>query len=110
MKTPIIKTKNIDLTDSIRSYVEEKTALIFDLLPDKDVSAAQVRVEVGRPSLRHNTGAVYRAEINLSVGRRLYRAETVHEDLYAAINETRDEIERQIRKHKTKLVAQRRPK
>lgn len=104
----MIHATNMELTPAIQAFIEEKMGLVGKLLPAKDNALAQARVEVGRPSRHHHTGAVHRAEVNLKIGGRLLRADAQHEDLYVAVNLTREEIERQIRKAKTKIAARRR--
>ncbi|TSC91495.1 MAG: hypothetical protein CEN90_293 [Parcubacteria group bacterium Licking1014_17] len=78
---------------------------INKFIPDFDKTVAEARVEVGKPSKHHHTGPVFYAEINLNLGKKMYRATVEHEDLYAAIDKVRDAIEVQIRKDKTKKEA-----
>jgi ribosomal subunit interface protein len=104
----MIHGTNMELTPAIKAFIEEKVGRIEDMLQPKDSDLAEVRVEVGRPSKHHHTGAVHRSEINMKIGGNLIRAEAMHEDLYAAVNLTRDEIERQLRKVKTKVASKRR--
>ena len=103
MKT-LIRVKNIDLTDSISSLVESKIANISKLFDGKMQELAEARVEVGKPSMHHKTGFVYYAEINLKIGRKLYRAVAEHADIRTAIDLVRDEIENQIKKEKNKKI------
>lgn len=100
----IIHGKNIELTEAIKSFVEEKIGVLQKLLPKTSSDLIQARVEVGKPSHHHHEGAVYYAEVNLKVGGKLMRANIEHEDLYTAIDRVRDEIERQIKKFKEKRL------
>lgn len=104
----MVKATNMALTAAIKSYVNDKIGLASALLTPTQDAAAQARVEVGRPSRHHHQGDVHLAEVNLTVGKKLFRAEVLHNDLYIAINQSRDELERQLRKYKTKNVAARR--
>lgn len=104
----MVHANSIELTPAIRNYVEEKVGLIEKILSPEENKLTEARVEIGKPSRHHYSGAVFYSEINLNMGRRFLRAESSHEDLYTAINSTRGDIERQIRKYKTKLLAKRR--
>lgn len=97
----MLHAKNLELTPSIESFVEQKMDTIAKLFkPDDQLSEA--RVEIGKPSAHHQKGPVYYAEINLKIGGWLLRATAEHVDLRTAIDFARDEIERQIKKFKSK--------
>ena len=98
----MIHAKNIDLTTSIETWVQEKMDTIDKLFrPDDELIEA--RVEIGRPSKHHQKGLVYYAEINLKIGGELLRATVEHVDLRTAVDFARDEIERQAKKFKSKM-------
>jgi putative sigma-54 modulation protein len=61
-----------------------------------------VEVEIGRTTKHHQAGDIFRAEINLSINGKLFRVESEQESLYAAIDEVRDDLEREIKKFKEK--------
>lgn len=95
-----IKGTNLELTQAIKDYVNEKVGSVEKFFDQ----ALIARVDVGLISNHHQKGNVFRAEINLDVPRKhLLRAEAVRDDLYAAINEARDELERQVKKYKEKM-------
>ncbi len=94
-----IVTKNITLDDPLRVFVEQKVGSLERYVKGTAVLA---NVEIGKPSRHHRTGPVFRAEINLTVGRKLLRAEATHEDLRAAIVEAKEELQVQIKKFKGK--------
>jgi len=98
----IVKTKNLEITDSIRDYLQKKIDTLGKFFQDFNEELVKIEVEVGKTTRHHKRGDFLRAEINLSVGGRLFRAESVKDDLYAAIDETRDDLEREIKKFKTK--------
>lgn len=97
----MLHSKNMELTPSIESWVSEKVSTLNKLLKSAD-QLAELRVEVGRPSKHHQKGQVYYAEINLKLGSNLFRAEAEYFDLRTAVDFVRDEIERQIKKFKSK--------
>ncbi|MDO8495078.1 MAG: ribosome-associated translation inhibitor RaiA [bacterium] len=104
----ILQAKNIDLTPSIKEFVDEKVGMISKLLNDKDEELAEARVEVGKPSRHHQSGFVFYAEINLKIGKQLLRATEEHLDLHTAIDAARDKIEMQLRKVKEIKISGRR--
>jgi putative sigma-54 modulation protein len=86
---------HVDLTDSLRNYVEtkiEKLERHFDIVSD-------VHCILTVEKLRHKA----EAKVNVNGGTMIY-AETVEEDMYAAIDGLVDKLERRVRKHKEKLV------
>lgn len=98
----IIKPTNIDLNDALEKYVNDKLDSLNKLLQDFDPDIIQARVEIGKPSKHHKSGPVFYAEINLSLPGKLLRADATHLDLRYAINQAKDELERQIEKYKNK--------
>jgi len=92
-----IKTKNIELTASIRAYVEEKIGSVKKHIHDLNGDAVLAEIEVGKTTDHHNKGELFRAEVNLKVGGRFYRAEATADDLYAAIDDVKDELIREVR-------------
>jgi len=98
----IIKTKDLNLTDTIEDYLEKKLASLEKFLSDFNQESIITEIEVGRTTRHHQTGDIFRAEINLSINGKLFRVESERDDLYAAIDEVRDDLEQEIRKFKTK--------
>ncbi len=93
-----IKATNIELTDTIREYIEKRMKSLARYISDSAVVV--VRVNVGMETLHHQHGNVFKADINFDLPGKTLRAEAEKDDLYAAIDEARDILERQIDKHK----------
>lgn len=98
----ILKGKDFKITESIENYLQKKIQSLEKFFENFNQELLIAEVEVGRTSRHHQTGDVFRAEINLSVGGQMFRAESAREDLFAAIDEARDDLEREIKKFKTK--------
>ncbi len=98
-----VYAKNIELTPAIRSFVEEKVGSLAKFLKG-GAETLEARVEVGKPSRHHKSGQVFYAEVNLKIGKKLLRAQAEHFDLNAAIDQARNELERQIKKFKDKMT------
>jgi ribosomal subunit interface protein len=94
-----ITTKNIELDNPLRVFIEEKIGGLEHVIGD---STAEARVEIGKPSKHHQSGPVFYAEANIKLGGTLLRAEKQHEDLRAAIVDVKDALQIQIAKFKEK--------
>ncbi|MDQ0218397.1 ribosome-associated translation inhibitor RaiA [Peribacillus cavernae] len=90
-----VRGENIEVTPAIREYVEKKIGKLeryFNNTPNAD---ANVNLKVN-----NNTSKV---EVTIPMTNLVLRAEEENEDMYAAIDLITDKLERQIRKHKTKV-------
>lgn len=90
-----IRGENLEVTGAIKEYVEKKISKLeryFDTVPSSEV---------------HVNLSVYndeqRIEVTIPMTNLLLRGEVQHVDLYAAVDLVVDKLERQIRKHKTKI-------
>ena len=85
---------HVDLTESLHDYIEQK----FEKLERHYDHITQVHVVVTVEKLLH------KAEANAHVtGAELF-ANAHHEDMYAAIDQLVDKLDRQLIKHKEKTV------
>jgi putative sigma-54 modulation protein len=95
----VIQGKNIDVTDAIREYVQqkiEKSISHFDyLLTEVDVNLSVAR----NPRINSTKQS---AEVTLYVNGAIVRAQESSENLYASIDLVADKIARQLRKFKEK--------
>ncbi len=94
-----IKGTNVDLTPSIKQYVEEKIGHLEKFLGK--IESAKVELERDR---HHHTGNVMRAEVMLIVGGKVMRADASSEDMYASIDMVVPKLKEQISKFKDKRV------
>ncbi|MEA3399598.1 MAG: ribosome-associated translation inhibitor RaiA, partial [Patescibacteria group bacterium] len=81
-----IKATNIELTDSIRAYVNKKLATLDKFFKNKDLT---IYVEVGKMTKHHNKGEFYKAEFDITVDGERYYTSAEKEDLYLAIDDVR---------------------
>lgn len=94
-----ISTKNTDLTPELTNYIHEKLGVIEKFIhPSSSDQEILAEVEIGLRSRHHRKGDVYRAEINLTVDGKRYRAVTKENDMYSAIDRLKDETSRVVRK------------
>ncbi|GAB7388002.1 ribosome-associated translation inhibitor RaiA [Bacillaceae bacterium] len=90
-----IRGENIDVTPALREYVEKKIGRLekyFDTPPTSDVN---VTLRVERDG--------HCVEVTIPLPRLVLRGEETNDDMYAAIDLVVEKLERQIRKHKTKI-------
>lgn len=97
MFTYNIRGENIEVTPAIRDYAEKKIAKIERYFKDSPDATVYVNTKV-----YDNHDAKAEVTIPLSGGLTL-RAEETTQDLYGSIDLVVDKLERQVRKHKTKL-------
>ena len=90
-----IHGKKIDVTNSIKSYIEEKIGRLDKYFENPDSVTATVLIK-----LRGKDQVV---EVTINANKFILRGEESHKDLYASIDKVSDKIERQIRKNKTRL-------
>lgn len=106
MKTHI-KTKNIDLTDSIKSHVETKVSELEKFI-HHPLESVEVWVEVGKSTMHHKQGDVFEAVIDVKMPGNVARAEESTNDLYNSVNQVVDELKRELRKIKEKAIVKQR--
>ena len=90
-----IHGKKIDVTESIKSYIEEKIGRLDKYFENPNEITATALIK-----LRGKDQVV---EITINANKFILRGEESHKDLYASIDKVSDKIERQIRKNKTRL-------
>lgn len=93
-----LEHENIELTDAIKEYAEEK----FGKLPQymDDLIIADVRL--GKDSQHHEKGNVFHCRVNLEYPGGSFRADKTGDDLYKAINECKEALKMQIVEFKEK--------
>lgn len=92
----VIQGKNIDVTDAIREYINEKIERAvshFSQIADEvDISLSVAR----NPRISENQSA----EVTLYANGTVIRAEESTENMYASIDKVADKLSRQLRKFK----------
>lgn len=90
-----IHGKKLEVTQSIKSYIEEKIGRLDKYFENPDDITATVLIK-----LRGKDQVV---EVTINANKFILRGEESHKDLYASIDKVSDKIERQIRKNKTRM-------
>ncbi|WP_414044750.1 ribosome hibernation-promoting factor, HPF/YfiA family [Macrococcus equi] len=87
---------NITVTDAIRNHIEEKLSKLeryFTNVPDANAHVKVKTYQDGKSKV----------EVTIPLKNVTLRAEERHDDLYAAVDLIVEKLERQVRKHKTKV-------
>lgn len=103
-----IQAMGIELTAAIAAQVEKKMQALVKYL---HADVVDVDVEVGKTTGHHNKGQIFFCEAHIRApGIAVIRTREEDEDLYAAIDEVHDELQRQLVDLKERKLAERRPR
>lgn len=98
-----ISSRNFELTDAIRRYMEEK----IQSLSKYHVDIIGVDAEVDK-NMHHRHGEVFHVRMNIHIPQQIIHVEKTMDDLYAAIDGCRDAADAEMRDRKEKFGARRR--
>jgi ribosomal subunit interface protein len=94
------KATQITLTPDVENYLQKKLAAVEKYVQGRE--EALVAAELGRMSEHHKSGNVFRAELTLYIKHGTFRAVAEAADLYAAIDEAKDELVKELKSHRSK--------
>ncbi|GGD92156.1 ribosome hibernation-promoting factor, HPF/YfiA family [Paenibacillus nasutitermitis] len=89
-----VRGQHIQVTDAMRDYVEKKLSRL-DRYFEEPISESTVTMSV--------TKGKHAVEVTIPLTHAFLRAEEKSDDMYASIDVVVDKLERQIRKHKTRI-------
>ena len=90
----VISGKNLDITEGLRSAIEEKIGKLERYFTDTTEVHVTLRTKKNRQKI----------EITIPMKGSIIRAEEVSSDMYVSIDLVEEVIERQLRKYKNKLI------
>ena len=96
-----IKATNLNLTDSIRNYIDKRIGALDKLIDPNDTSVL-CSVEVEKTNAHNKAPDMYRSEINLHIAGHDFRAESSEAKLFDAIDETKSQMAKELRRNKEK--------
>lgn len=113
----VIKTKNIKLTPHLKEYINQRINSLekFSRIFQKEYynhffGRGKPRVEawmkIGKESLHHKKGNVFRAEVQLRFPKKSIKSEAVSKNLKLAVTEVKDKLQREFKQYKEKLTSQ----
>lgn len=107
----IIKTKNLDLTQALQSFIEEKIGGLKKFVnvlkqdtPRGLKTLAEVFFDIEKETKHHNKGQVFRAEARILLPGKKIVAQSSGDDLFLTVVEIKDKLQQEIKKYKLKNV------
>jgi ribosomal subunit interface protein len=97
-----IKGKNLELNQKLKDYVEERIGQTLDKLLSQEKTPLGAEIELSRLNWHHRKGKVFEAEINLILHGHMLVLRADGFTIEEAIDQLKNEIEREIKKHKGK--------
>lgn len=97
------KATNLVLTSDINEYLNKKLDSLGKFI-DLGNEAVVAQVEVGKTTRHHQSGEIYRAEINIRVDGKTFRAVSESTEILSAIDMMKDQITQELRRYKTKKL------
>jgi putative sigma-54 modulation protein len=96
----VIKGRNLEVSDSLRAYVEKRTGKLARFLDNILAVTVELSTEKTKSA---NTRQV--AQVTVDVSGTLLRAEVRAQDTFAAVDAVMDKTRRQIKAYKDRLVS-----
>ena len=96
-----IKATNMELTDAISDYINKRLSGINKFVKNGEILA---RVEVGKTTNHHKSGDVFKAEFFIDISGTEFYAVSEKDDLYAAIDDAKEDVFRQISTNKDRKL------
>src|SRR3989344_3883147 len=100
----IIKTKNLELTESLEKFINVKMQTLKKFIGTVKEDLFDIFVEIEKETKHHKKGDIFKAEAMVYLYGKNLVAQAHGEDLSKAVTEVKKELEREIRKHKTKKI------
>jgi ribosomal subunit interface protein len=92
-----IKATGLELTPAISNFLADKLTQLEKKL-GAYASESQVQAEVAKTTAHHKAGKIFRAEINLLYRGKNFRSVIDSDDLYLAIDGSKDKIIQDVNK------------
>ena len=96
-----IRAVNLKLEPVIEDYITEKIGGLDKFIERTD-TVAQAWVEIGLTTKHHQSGDIYRAEVQIRLSGKGIRGEKTAADLFLAIDAVREELQEELMKYKGK--------
>lgn len=101
-----IKTTNLKLSPGVKKVIEEKIATLDKFIRHIDTSVDGF-IEVALETRHHKKGKIYYAEANIKVPGKIISSEAREKNIYRAIDEIKDELQRLLKEYKKRKIAKR---
>ena len=107
----IIKSKNLELTPSLQSFIEKKIGTVekFINILKKDTddglkTLAEIFVEIEKETNHHNKGEIFLVKNQVVLPGKSLMVEFRSDDMFKAIIGAKDELKTEIEKYKVKKI------
>ena len=97
-----IRGRNIDLTDAVEDYARKKIDMLEKHISAPEDAGIFAHVELGKEVRDQMSGDIFVAVIDLDIAGEVHHVESERGDLYAAIDEMRDEVMRVLKRSQGK--------
>ena len=87
------KSTNITITPKLLTLLDQKFLPLGKYLEERGNTLCEIEIEKVAP---HQSGKIYRVEVNLSNGGKLYRVDAVEEQIEQAIDTARNELKHEL--------------
>lgn len=101
MKNLSILCKDFDATDAIKLHATEKLSSLNKFLPENGDSSS-FNLRLGKITNHHNSGKIFYADISIKTPEKNFGALVEAEDIYAAIDQLKDDLAHNIAHYKDK--------
>lgn len=98
-----IKSIQLDLTPSLKTYAEEKLGTLVKYISKYDAEGMpELTVELLRNTNHHHKGDVFQANLALAVPKKVLKATAEGTDIRQAIDIAKDALRSELEKYKSK--------
>lgn len=89
------KSTNITITPKIQTLLDQKFLPLGKYLEERGDTRCEIEIEKVAP---HQSGKIFRVEVNLFNGGKLYRVEATEEQVEQAIDVARNELKHELQR------------
>jgi len=107
----IIKTKNLELTSDLQTYIEKKIGSIKKFInilkqdtPEKGKTLAEIFIEVEKETEHHKNGKIFIVKTQVVLPGKSLMIVSKADDIFKAIILAKDELKMEIEKYKFKKI------
>ncbi len=99
----IIKTKNLEQSESLNNFIEKKFETIQKFIDDSKM-LAEVFVEIEKETKHHKKGEIFLVKAQVIISGKNIISEVSGEDLFVTVGQAKDELKNEIEKYSQKKI------
>lgn len=97
-----VKGRNIRLTEAVENYAQKKVKTLEKYINADEEAGIFAQVELGKEVRDQMSGDIFVASLDLDIAGKIHHVEVEQSDMYAAIDEMKDEMVRIVRSSQNK--------